>query len=1004
MTSPTFLPRRKHRAGSPTRPHWWVGAMALALALFTSAPLLAQTGQITGTITSQGTAQALADVQVNVQGTTIGTTTNQDGGYILFNVPVGEQTIVAQLIGYGAEEQTITVTAGTPVTADFLLQTRAVELEGMIVTGTPIAAQKREIGNSISLITSEQIASLPAQSLGDILRGRTLGVSVSGSTSQPGAGSRVTLRGLNSISGRNEPLVYIDGVRMMSDAWEGASGSLQGGESVTGLSGINPSDIDRIEVIKGAAASTLYGTEASAGVIQIFTKRGRAGAPRWSVNLEQTINRPTHVGPESDPTGLQINQCDVRGPFWPDSIPLDPTCPENGSWLKTGYGQSADLSVRGGSEDLTYYLSSGWERETSVINWDNDGAQSFNLRANFQFNGFEDLQIRFNSNYRRQDIEWLPQGDNGEGHLFNVVRLFEDETENADAEVFGKLSDQIINHFNFSSNMNWSPMDNFQHRLNVGVDYSNSHYTTKRVFGYFDDETGTRTVDIEARRFLTMDYAASFSSGVPGLSDDFTSVLSVGGQYNASEDTGNRTDVQGTAGPGNWVLEHYEEVTNYNEDYAGRRSGGFFLQEQFGWANRLFITAGFRADSHSDFGEELENKYFFLVYPKISMAYTVSDHDFWPSWWTTSRIRGAYGESGEPPSPGIQVVSFQASSLADENQLGFIVLNQGNPEVGPEISREWEVGLDGSFLNDRIGYEITRWDRETIDGLVNISPPPSNGIAESVTVNLGNWGGFGYEASTDFLVLDALNTQLSLNGRYQYTETEMGRLSNIDDTGINLGGYGNRYEPGSPMPAYIDNILLNPDSVGQLPEYSDEDLLYGPTYPPHEASLGITATLWNRLTLDTFLFSQWGHLMIDDMAQEIANEGRWLPCKDVNERVEAFLEEEPGASIDGITAKEIAQCSEDYANNRDWILDGDYIRLGTASASFRMPESWLDRIATRIDQATLQFQISNLFSWTKDEWASHPDAVLNTVAGVDRAAGYILPPPRRFTLNLRATF
>lgn len=249
-------------------------ALALtAIAFAIAAPLTAQqTGQITGIVTSGGTGLPLPDVQVSVSGTQLGAQTNQDGRFLIQDVPVGEHDVVAQLIGYGEERTVATVTAESPANVEVELRTRAVELEGLVVTGTAIAAQKREVGNSISLSTAEQIASIPGAGVEDILRGRTLGATVSGTANQPGAGSRLMLRGVNSVNGRQEPLVYVDGVRVMSDAWESASGSLKGAESVTGLSGINPTDIDRIEVIKGASASTLYGTEASAGVIQIFTK------------------------------------------------------------------------------------------------------------------------------------------------------------------------------------------------------------------------------------------------------------------------------------------------------------------------------------------------------------------------------------------------------------------------------------------------------------------------------------------------------------------------------------------------------------------------------------------------------------------------------------------------------------------------------------------------------------------------------------------------------------
>jgi TonB-dependent SusC/RagA subfamily outer membrane receptor len=999
-----FLPRREAASAASSARRWWTAAAALALVVCSTAPLLAQTGQINGTITSTGTGRPLPDVQVSVTGTRLGAVTNQDGRFVIANVPAGERQVVAQLIGYGEERSTVTVTTGAAVTVNFEMRVRAVELEGLVVTGTAIAARKREVGNSIALITAEKIESIPGVGVEDILRGRTLGVTVSGSTNQPGAGSRLMLRGVNSVYGRQEPLVYVDGVRIFSDAWESSNGSLQGAESVTGLSGINPSDIERIEVIKGAAASTLYGTEASAGVIQIFTKRGRAGAPRWTLNMETTMARPGHVGPEEDPTGLQVNRCDIRGPSWPEAEPLDPTCPASGSWLRNGWGRSVDLNVRGGSEDVTYFLSTGYEQETSVINWeDGDGAQSFNLRANFGFNGFEDFQIRFNTNYRRQDIDWIPQGDDDEGLLYNVVRAFDDNTDNQDALVFDKISNQIINQFNFSSNVSWAQRDNLAHRLNIGVDWSNSHYITDRPFEYFDNPEGTRTVDIENRRLITVDYAGSYSSGIPGLSDAFTSVLSVGGQFTANEDTGNRTDVNTAPGPGNWTLINYQNRTNTNEDYQGRRSGGFFLQEQLGWANRLFLTGGFRADSHSDFGEDLDHKYYFLIYPKLQATYTLSDHSFWPSWWPTARLRGAYGESGEPPPPGVQIVQFQASSLADENALGFIIINQGNPKIGPEITKEWEFGFDGALFNDRLSYEFTRYLRKTVKGLIPIDPPPSNGIAESVFLNIGDWSGHGYEGALEFLAFDRPSLQLNLSAKYQYNDTKMGTLSNDATETLNLG-YENRYKPGVTMPSYINFRQTNPDAMGELPVYSDTMEVFGPTYPPHEVSLGVTATLWNRLTLDTFLFSQWGHLLLDDMAQEMQEAGGYWPtCKAIDQQVQAFLNQEPGSSIADLRSRDIARCSQAYTNNYDWVTDADFIRLGTVSASYRLPESWLRRLSGRISQATLQLQAYNLWIWTEFEGV-HPDALVNTAAEIDRAAGFILPPPKRFTLSLRANF
>ena len=176
MTVPRFFERWRFFPARGECLFWRVSVVAVALAFLAVLPLQAQqAGQVTGTVTSQQTTQPLADVQVSIPGTGLGGLTNQDGRFLILNVPVGQHEVVAQLIGYGEERQTVTVAVGAPVVVDFTMRTRAVELEGMVVTGTPIAAQRREVGNSISLITAEQIEALPVANVQDVLRGRTLG-------------------------------------------------------------------------------------------------------------------------------------------------------------------------------------------------------------------------------------------------------------------------------------------------------------------------------------------------------------------------------------------------------------------------------------------------------------------------------------------------------------------------------------------------------------------------------------------------------------------------------------------------------------------------------------------------------------------------------------------------------------------------------------------------------------------------------------------------------------
>ena len=994
------------------------GAVALAFALL-AGPLSAQTGSVTGTLTSGETGEPLPNVQVSLEGTGLGAISNNQGRFLILGVPAGESELVAQLIGFREERRTVSVGADGSEVVDIPMYAQAVEMEGVVVTGTAIAAQKREIGNSISLVTSDELLYAGAINLEDALRGRALGVSITGASGTAGAGSDILLRGTNSVTGRNRPLIYVDGVRMPAGTLEDATGEAQ--EHATFLGSIREEDIDRIEVIKGPAASSLYGTDASAGVIQVFTKRGAPGAPRWTMNMRQGIQRIGHVGPELDPTGLRVNDCTRQFNHSLEEgyhfnrneqgqLISDPGCPASGSWLRDARVQDFSLSVRGGSEDVTYFASAGYGVTEGVV--DPNQSDDVNVRANFTFNGFENFQINLNNFYTRRDIAWIPNGDNSEGLLFNVARGDEGETpDNDDSVVLDLTQDQVINHFNSSANIDWTPMATMRHRLTFGLDYSNSHYITQRPWLFWNNPLGTRTVDIENRRVITLDYAGTYLHELPwGL----TSTTSAGAQYNQFEHLGNRTDVEGFIGPGAKVLENAEEVTNYNEDRDATEGGGFFLQEQIGWANRFFVNAGLRADTHSSFGREYTRDVRFTMYPKLQATYTLSDHDSWPSWWETFRLRSAYGESGEAPPASASVTIFEASSLADENNLGFIIDNLANRRVGPERAKEYEGGFDASLFNGILALNGTAYYRKTFDGLISVAPAPSSGINEAIPQNVGIWDSRGIEVGVDFLVFEGFSNRVSINANYQYNQTRMVDLGDPQFEQFSFS-YLNRYRKDRPIPALFGKKICNPDAMGELPTYTDDDdcilngvavenapdtFFYAPSRPPHEASLGVRATLFDNFILDAFGVAQVGHWLYDDMAQELAADGLWPECWPVNNAVKAGVEAEDPSMYSMYTAKEIGRCWENESDNEDWMEPADYFRLQAVSLSYRVPTEWLRGGFTG---ATIQLRATNLFTFTRFS-GLYPDGLLRPAQQTARGNGYILPPARQFSMNLRVNF
>src|SRR4051812_15487228 len=257
------------------------------------------TGTIAGRATDAQSGSPLEAVTIAVQGTQLAAITGPDGTFRIGRVPNGSRVITARRIGYAAGTRTITASDGQTTTVDFALQTSAVNLQEVVVTGTAGNQTRAAQGAVVSTINASEVTTVaPVSSVTQVLEGRVAGVNVTTGSGTTGTAPRINIRGAASISLSNEPLVFIDGIRTYSGqrndvAIGGSAHGLErlGGQSVTALNDLNPDDIESIEVVKGPAAATLYGADASAGVIQIITKKGRLGARGFRQNITTEWNQ-----------------------------------------------------------------------------------------------------------------------------------------------------------------------------------------------------------------------------------------------------------------------------------------------------------------------------------------------------------------------------------------------------------------------------------------------------------------------------------------------------------------------------------------------------------------------------------------------------------------------------------------------------------------------------------------------------------------------------------------
>ena len=255
------------------------------LVVATPLALFAQTGTVAGRVMDQD-GNALAGANVLVVGTNLGAATGVDGDYSISSVPAGDYKVSGTYIGYATESQQVSVLAGSVTELNFSLRPSAIDLNEVVVTGTGVAVEKSKIGNTVGTIDMENIANAPVNSVDQILTGREPGVMVNLNGGLAGEGAEIRIRGTSSLTQSNQPTIYVDGVRMDNSTNAGGYGF--NGGTPSRISEINPDAIDRIEILKGATASALYGSKASNGIINIITKQGAIGKPKFSFKMAQT--------------------------------------------------------------------------------------------------------------------------------------------------------------------------------------------------------------------------------------------------------------------------------------------------------------------------------------------------------------------------------------------------------------------------------------------------------------------------------------------------------------------------------------------------------------------------------------------------------------------------------------------------------------------------------------------------------------------------------------------
>ena len=756
--------------------------LALFLAVSTTAGAQG-TREITGKVT-QVSGAPLGDANVSVVGQALGVRTNGEGEYRL-RVPAGEVVVLVRAIGF--KRQTTRVGAGQ-TTADFRLEKDLLQLEGVTVTGQATTMDKRNASTAVASVNSEELNRVPARSIENQLSGKVLGARILENNGAPGGGAQIQIRGATSIIGQGDPLYVIDGVIVSNatipnglNSISRAGGTIGGVQdnAVNRLADINPADIENVEVLKSAAASAIYGSRATNGVVVITTKRGKSGAPRWNVTQRvgtaaisrkigfRTYDTISDLVPVGDST-LWVGNATAVGIA---RTLCAPNC-TNYDYEQQLFGRTDPtwetlLSTRGGAGNTRYFASISDKQESGIML--NTGARRTGGRFNVDQTVGTKLQLSGGVGVTRNTLKRGITNNNNAGisptydlgYIPHVIDLRKRADGTYPVNPFyaggSSVSNPFANAYEIQNDEEvWRQTGNVRvayelvsragHNINLsylgGVDrFQQEGLAYSPPFLQFEPNDGLAgTAAVASSQVYQFNQSINaVHTWTPSLPFVNSITSSVG--ITAEEQSQRTYRMQARGLIPTLPITQGAAVTAVEDNRTGIRDQSIYVNEQAMLLDeKLSLSLGFRADRSSVNGDR--EKYY--LFPKYSASYRITE----PSWATEYtdeiKFRVAIGQSGNRPRFGDRDLLYANGGII--GGLGSLVsaFTVGNPEIKPEVMNETEYGLELSFLDQRLNFEGTRYVRRITDLLLTFPLAPSSGLGNKI-INGGELSVKGWE-------------------------------------------------------------------------------------------------------------------------------------------------------------------------------------------------------------------------------------------------------------------
>jgi TonB-linked SusC/RagA family outer membrane protein len=939
----------------------------------------AQARVITGKVTSAQTGQAVGGATVSVLGTIIVAVSNAQGEYSLA-APDGVVNILSRSIGYKRKQVQV---GADQSTADIALDQDIFNLEAVVVTGQATSIEQKNLANAVTSVTGAALNGAPTSTLEGALQGKIPGALIQENSGAPGGGMQINLRGVSTINGNADPVIVVDGMiisnaaiannlNAITNAAGGGNASNQD-NPVNRIADLNPADVEKVEVLKGPSAASIYGGAANSGVIVITTRRGQTGAPKFhvtqrlgqfhvqsvlksrvfsdSLEADQVYGtRDTTLAARTDVDRPQLYCTGPGGacPYFDNISPL---------WDRHPLSTESDVSVSGGNDATRYFVSGLVKRDGGIA--PNTGYDKQSLRVNLD----QQLGSRWSIGVQTQAVHSLSNrgisnNDNSGTSPYLVFPLTPSFVNLAPTGP--KITDYPANPFERSNPLQtyaflknsedvWrviatstlrfdaitSPEHNLRFTATGGLDnfaQRNDIYSPPELyFESNDGQPGTvvlgKTSNTNVNLLGSAVYTYTPSSG------SYTATTSATAQYiNTSLNFSNIVGRDILTGLQN--VDKAANITNLTQNETPVRDFGLLGQEEvLALDRRLLLTVGVRGDRSSRNGDV--NKFF--IYPKAAASYRITEVGG-PA--NEVKLRAAFGQTGTQPNFGNKFTPNATGTI--DGQFGsFAGIAAGAADIKPERQTELETGADATLANGRLIASVTVFNKTVTDLLLTATPPPSSGALTRI-LNGGKLRDHGIEASLGYAFAQRADLNWIVRANFTTTRSKVVELPVPTfqpplGFGTSLGAF--QIEAGKSA-----TQIVGTDSTGAVVALGDAN-------PDFQISLGSDLTykslsfsfLWDykkggdvinltELLFDLFQNSQDWNTVGDSSGVRPAHLGG-------QQRLNEFLK----------------------GNTYPYIQDASYIKLREANLSLRLPQATVSHLfGDRVKGATLSVSGRNL--------------------------------------------